>query len=139
MKSFSTIHLVWGTIFLVVFLATGWYMKTGFPALYHGDDAVRLLYRSSHIYILLSALLNLSLYRRRPRIFGGVRKAVDAAASLLLLASSLLFLRGFVLEAATMNLHRPATFWGVVSVLSGILVKLLLEFLPAPESEPPSA
>ena len=51
-------HLVVGLGFVAVFISTGIFMRLRFPAAYEGDATMRMLYRSAHIYILLSALMN---------------------------------------------------------------------------------
>ena len=47
------LDLVVGLLTVAVFLGTGLYMKTQFPALYGDNQTVRFLYRANHIYILL--------------------------------------------------------------------------------------
>src|SRR3989338_405065 len=57
--TFSRIHAPVGWTMLFVFLATGAYMRHIFPEAYEADSAVRFLYRSNHVYILFSSLLNI--------------------------------------------------------------------------------
>jgi len=124
MTKIDNAHLVWGILFLGVFLATGGYMKTGFPGLYHGDDAVRMLYRSAHIYILFSALLNLAHAAGGNKLDRSLRGWIQGVSSVALMGSSVLFLLCFLNETARMELQRPFAFWGVVSTLSATILKL---------------
>src|SRR5438270_7356383 len=55
------LHFIVGIIFLVAFLASGQYMDLRYDHLRGMDDATRLLFRSTHIYLLFLALLNLTL------------------------------------------------------------------------------
>lgn len=45
---------------MVLFLATGLYMRHHFPASYEANETVRYLYRSNHLDILYAGLLNLA-------------------------------------------------------------------------------
>src|SRR5260370_27112274 len=52
-------HRVFGVAFVAMFLATGAYMWAHFPSAYQEDAGMRMMFRSAHVFILLSALLNL--------------------------------------------------------------------------------
>lgn len=55
------LHLVVGLVGVVGFIATGQYMDLAHDHLRGMDDARRLLFRSTHIYLLFGALVNLAL------------------------------------------------------------------------------
>src|SRR5262249_60781011 len=55
------LHLVVGLVGLLAFLASGQYMDLGYDHLRRLDDTRRMLFRSTHIYLLFAALLNLAL------------------------------------------------------------------------------
>ena len=59
MRILQRSHLVIGGVFLILFLLTGGYMFTQFPELYQGREEIRMMFRATHIYILMSALVNL--------------------------------------------------------------------------------
>ncbi|MBK8802265.1 MAG: hypothetical protein IPN71_09465 [Fibrobacteres bacterium] len=124
MTKLDKTHLTWGILFVGVFLWSGTQMKVGFPELYHGDDAVRMLYRSAHIYILFSALLNLALAGGGDDLVRGIRGWIQGISSLALMGGSVLFLVEFLQVADRMQPHRPVVFWGVVLSLAGIVFKL---------------
>ena len=46
------LHLIVGLAGVAVFLGTGVYMRTHFPALYAGNEALRYMYRANHVYLL---------------------------------------------------------------------------------------
>lgn len=85
-------HWIVGTVTLVVFLLTGAYMRwiRGVPQL---DDVTRAVYRSRHLFILLSAVLNLAL-AMAPSAHTRARQVVSALA----LAGPPLFLAAFAVE-----------------------------------------
>ena len=52
-------HLIFGLLLVFVFLLTGQYMEYVHNRTL--TDGVRVLYRSRHIYLLLNALINITL------------------------------------------------------------------------------
>lgn len=69
-----------------------------FPDLYAEDETVRYLFRSRHVYILFSSLINilLGLYLSRSQSPLGAR--LQFLGSLLLLAAPLLHIAAFLVE-----------------------------------------
>lgn len=124
MTKIDKVHLVWGILFVGVFLWSGTHMKAGFPELYHGDHAVRMLYRSAHIYILFSALLNLAHAGAGNELVRGARGWIQGISSLALMGANVLFLAEFLNIPDRMVEHRDLVFWGVVLSLSATVFKL---------------
>src|SRR5437899_1107560 len=81
------LHLIVGVCAVIAFLITGQFMSHHSPPMATMSDSARLMYRSRHIYILAAGLLNLVLGVYFQRHHEGWRRAVQAAASALLLAS----------------------------------------------------
>lgn len=54
-------HLIFGLVVLVVFLLTGQYMDRFHEHLRYTPDGPRMLYRTRHIFILLSGLLHVGI------------------------------------------------------------------------------
>ena len=54
-------HLIFGFVVLIVFLLTGQYMDRFHEHLRYTPDGPRMLYRTRHIFILMSGLLHLGL------------------------------------------------------------------------------
>ncbi|PYS73641.1 MAG: hypothetical protein DMF69_04235 [Acidobacteria bacterium] len=54
-------HLIFGLLLVIAFLLTGQYMDRFLQHLQSMPDGPRMLYRSRHIYILLSGLINLGI------------------------------------------------------------------------------
>jgi len=87
-------HWITGTVTLVVFLLTGAYMRwvREVPNL---NDVTRAVYRSRHLFILLSALLNLAL-----ALAPSSNQRARQIVSVIVLAAPILFLTAFIVEPA---------------------------------------
>jgi len=89
-------HWITGTATLVIFLLTGAYMRwIRVPAVPQLDDVTRAVYRSRHLFILLSAGLNLAL-ALAPSANQRARQVVSG----IVIASPALFLTAFIVEPA---------------------------------------
>ena len=53
------LHLIFASVFLLLFVASGLYMKNVLPPFNNELDGVRMIYRASHLYLLFATLLNL--------------------------------------------------------------------------------
>lgn len=98
-------HLIFGVVMLIVFAITGRFMRIDFPDKDAIPPELRVLLRSRHIYILLSAFVHvvLGVYLRiGPESW---RKFVQIGGSILLFAASLTFVFAFFHES-----YRAQTF-----------------------------
>lgn len=118
------LHLAVGTIGLVGFLATGQYMDRVHDHLRGMDDARRLLFRSTHIYLLFTALLNLALglYLRSAQ---GWRWWVRSAGSVLVVAGPFLAAAGFFTEPWLSDLERPYSRPAIYGCFAGLVLHLV--------------
>ncbi len=122
-------HAAAGWLTVVAFLATGMFMRVGYPGVAPPDLAHRVFFRTHHLYLLGAALVQLvvaahlrsrsSVPARRPRLR-------VAASTLLLLAPPLLLL-GFATEHGSDALRGEATSWGWIAAFAGVLLHLLAE------------
>ena len=117
------LHFWFGMIGVGVFLATGIYMRLGFPDLYGSNEVVRYHYRANHIYILLASLLNVALgcYLR---LGLGWRKKAAVLGSALLLLSPVVLVAAFILEAPKGAPDRLLTLIGIFLAFIGVLCHL---------------
>lgn len=118
-------HLTLGVAALILFVGTGAWMHFRYDHLRGMTDATRLLFRSTHIYLLFAALLNLVTgleYRVAPR---GWATAAQRIGSALLLVTPLLFLAGFLSEPWLGDLQRPWSRPGIYASLAGVLLHLV--------------
>jgi hypothetical protein len=117
-RALPRIHVILGILAFLAFVHSGIFMRTSFPALYGSDMGMRYLYRASHIYILLAALLNvlggtyLVLHGRR-----GVRIA-QWLGSAMILAATMILVLSFHFEPKT-GPERPFTSAGIFLLLGG--------------------
>ena len=112
-------HLIFGVLIVVGFLLTGQYMDKYYNHLDGMPDGPRLLYRTRHIFILLSGLLNLGIgayftYRIQPW-----RRALQLLGSLLIFVASFLFVVAFFYEPNLSDLHTPLSHWGTYTIAAG--------------------
>ena len=115
------IHLIVGCCGLVAFIATGLYMHFGHDHLRGMTDALRLQYRSTHLYLLFTSLMNLALgiyFTRRSHW----RYWLQRAGSWMVIISPVLAGLGFIYEPGFLNLFRPFSFYAAVASLSGIVL-----------------
>jgi hypothetical protein len=129
------LHLAVGLAGVVGFLGTGQYMDLVHDHLRGMDDARRLLFRSTHLYLLFTSLGNLALglYLRPAR---GWRRWVRPVGSLLILASPFLAAAGFFTEPWLSGLERPYSRPTAYACLGGMLVHVVC-FSPRQEADRP--
>jgi hypothetical protein len=88
-------------------------------------DAPRLLYRTRHIFILLSGLLNLGIgayftYRVEPW-----QRTMQLLGSLFIIAASFLFVIGFFYEPNLSNLRTPMSHYGTYAIAAGAVLHVI--------------
>lgn len=118
------LHLIFGTLALIVFLLTGQYMHRYYNHLAGMGDGARMLYRTRHIFILLAALLNLGIgiyFSGRHETW---RRALQGAGSVLIVTGSILFMAGFFYEPRLEDLYTPLSHWGTYTVVAGTFFHL---------------
>ena len=118
-------HLIFGVLIVVCFLLTGQYMDKFYNHLDGMADGPRLLYRTRHIFILLSGLLNLGIgayftYRVQP-----LQRTMQLLGSLFIFSASLLFLIAFFYEPNLGNLHTPLSHWGTYTIATGAVLHVV--------------
>jgi len=117
------IHIIAGLIFFIIFLLTGAYLSHHVTDLLEGHDRLRFSLRGNHIYILLSALIHLSIgaYLRQAesRRIG----ALQFAGSILMLFSTTMVVIAFFFEPKE-SLDRPVTLAGMILALAGVAAHL---------------
>ncbi len=115
------LHLVVGLVGVVAFLLTGQYMDRAHDHLHGMDPTPRLLFRSTHIYLLLASLINfaLGLYLSPT---SGWRVWLRHAGSLLVLIAPPLLLIGFFVEPWLTELARPFSRPALYGALAGMIL-----------------
>jgi hypothetical protein len=119
------IHLIFGALVVLAFLLTGQYMDKYHNHLHGMPDGPRLLYRTRHIFILLSGLLNLGMgvyFTYRSETW---RRTMQLLGSLLIFAASFLFLIAFFYEPNLADLYTPLSHWGTYTIATGVLLHVI--------------
>lgn len=124
-RSIRTAHLIAGLGGIAAFLVTGLYMDRVHGHLRGYDDTVRMLYRSTHIYVLLSAVINtmLGLYLRPAE--SRWRRVLQLLGSVALLAGPPMFVAAFCTEPYLSDLARPWSRIAIYLVLAGAVFHVL--------------
>jgi hypothetical protein len=130
------VHLVVGLAFVVGFLMSGQYMDRAYDHLRGMDDARRMLFRSTHIYLLFAALLNLSLGLYLADEPSGWRRWLRGIGSALVLAAPPLLATGFLVEPWLTGLDRPYSRPAIYGSLAGLLLHGLAS---VPSRSPPGS
>ena len=94
------LHLIIGLLVIAAFLITGQIMRRHTPPMEAMSDDIRLMYRSRHIYILASGLVNLLLGLYLSNRAAGWRRILQLLGSMLFLISPLLLILAFAAEPA---------------------------------------
>jgi hypothetical protein len=124
-------HLAVGLLGLAAFAASGQYMDLRYDHLRGLDDKTRLLFRSTHIYLLFAVLLNLALGLYLAPA-AGWRRWLQGLASALVLAAPPLLAAAFLTEPWLTGLDRPYTSPAVYGSLAGMLLHLLARVRRSP-------
>lgn len=119
------LHFAVGLAGIVAFLATGAYMRAGFPDLYAANEVLRYLYRSNHVYILLASLINVALGVHLAPTAQGWRATVSRVGSFLALAAPVVLCFAFFFEAPLATPERVWTLAGVAALAAGIALHVL--------------
>ena len=119
------VHLIFGVCVVIAFLLTGQYMDKHFNHMVGMPDAPRLLYRTRHIFILMSGLLNLGIgayFTYRTETW---RRAIQLLGSLFIFTASVLFLIGFFYEPNQGDLRTPLTHYGAYAIAAGAILHVI--------------
>lgn len=119
------LHFVVGIVGSVVFLATGLYMRLVLDGLRGVEPLPRMLFRSAHIYLLLSSLINLALGLYLSRWSTRGRRLLQMTASVFVLSAPPLMLTAFFVEPALASFERPFAGPGIYSLFAGMLLHLI--------------
>ncbi len=85
-----------------------------------------MMYRATHIYLLMSTLINLMAgnYLLHVKQFSFLN--LKRFASLLILVTPVLFFIAFIYEPVSYLIERPISFWAVIFLVSGVMLHALL-------------
>ena len=119
------LHKLTGIVTVLIFLGTGAYMRFNSPALFESDPTVRMMFRSTHIYILLSGLLNLGIGSYLLLSRQRWRRILQLIGSSFVLVAPVLLICAFFYEPSSRSVERPLTLPAMLFLLIGTLSHLL--------------
>jgi hypothetical protein len=122
------LHLIFGLIVFVVFLITGRFMRADFPDKEIISQEFRLLMRSRHIYILLSAFIHILLGLYLQTDEKAWRKYLQMFGSTLLFAGTILLIWAFFHETYTTQHFSEVSRFGLYTTLAGTAFHLFSRF-----------
>ena len=118
-------HIIFGLIVLVVFLLTGQYMDRYHQHLMYMPDGPRMMYRSRHIFILMSGLLHVgigSYFKYRLQTW---RRVLQVIGSVLITIAPVVFTIAFFYEPTLRDLENPLALLGAIAMAVGALLHLI--------------
>jgi len=118
-------HLIFGLVVLVVFLLTGQYMHWFHEHLRHMPDGPRLLYRTRHIFILLSGLLHLGIGSYFSPRAEKWRRSLQYLGSVLITIAPVLLTIGFFYEPHLQGLYAPFSKRAIIMLAVGALLHVV--------------
>lgn len=116
------LHLLIGLAGVVAFVLTGQYMHWAHAHLEGMPDGPRLIFRSSHIYLLWASLLNLALGCYLPR---SLTRAAHLAGSVAVLLGPALLCWSFFFEPYGPELERPVGRLAIYLALGGMALHVI--------------
>ena len=122
------LHWYGGWILLIVFLLSGQYMSYYHNHLQDMNDALRMQYRSIHIYILFSALIHILLGAFVRYSIFGLFRASQIIGSVLLFSASVFLVISFMTEIPAEELKRSMTQYGAYASLAAVIFMAIPEF-----------
>jgi len=119
------VHLIFGACVVLAFLLTGQYMDKYHNHMVGVPDGPRLLYRTRHIFILLSGLVNLGIGAYFTYRIERWRRTIQLLGSLFFFAASFLYLSAFFYEPKLSNLYTPLSHWGTYLIAAGAVLHVV--------------
>jgi hypothetical protein len=120
-RSLGTAHRWLGLATIALFIATGFILRHHHIHLLPVDSGLRMLFRSRHVYLLFSGLVNLSLGLRFVLPASGRGSLLAPVGSVLTLASPVLLAVAFFREPMSSGQFGPLSALGVFAAFLGVL------------------
>jgi len=136
MKSPRRLHRVCGFALLVLFLATGVYMRVWLGGLKELEPGTRMLYRSRHIYLLAAGLIHLNLGAYLIPMKRRWRQVMQSIGSMLLIIASGLLIVAYFREPQLGLFKTPTSQFGIILLLAGTLFHVIATGFLEPLTEP---
>jgi uncharacterized membrane protein len=103
-------------------------MRANFPLLYKGNEAMHMMFRANHIYILFVGLINISVGTYGISYEEKSKKIRQLLGSSFIALSSVLFIFAFFIEPIEGNFIRKFTSLAIMFVAIGTLLHLAASY-----------
>ena len=123
------LHLITGVIFVVVFWFSGAYLKFVVWDTMADDDLVRVAYRTSHVYILMAALINIAVSTNLLANSTKQSQVLQCLGSLLLIVAPLSLTYAFFVESKLAVEVSGFTFLAVVGLAVGVILHAVSAYM----------
>lgn len=118
-------HIIFGLTVFVIFLFTGQYMDRYHQHLMYMPDGPRMLYRSRHIFILMSGLLHVGIGSYFKYRLQSWRRVLQIIGSLLITIATVVFTIAFFYEPRLPELQNPLSLSATITIAVGVLLHLI--------------
>ncbi len=120
----ARLHRLAGLGFILLFLATGVWLRFRGQAVIDQDDAIRFSLRANHIYILFAGLVNIAVGMNPPDPAVAWRRRLQLVGSAVLVMAPLLLLTAFIVEGPQAQAVRPITEVGVILMFAAVMCQV---------------
>ena len=120
----ARLHRLAGLGFVLLFIATGVWLRFRGQAVIDQDDAIRFSLRANHVYILFAGLVNIAVGLNPPHPAVPWRRRLQLVGSAVLLMAPLLLLVAFIVEGPQARAHRPLTSIGVILMFLAVMCQI---------------
>ena len=120
----ARIHRLAGLGFVLMFVATGVWLRFRGHAVIEQDEAIRFSLRANHIYILFSGLVNIAVGMNPPVPTVTWRRRLQLVGSALMLTAPLKLLTAFIVEGPQARAFRPITEAGVIRMFLAVMFQV---------------
>lgn len=125
----KNLHLLIGLTGVVAFVLSGQYMQWLHNSLQSMSDGPRLFFRSTHIYLMWSSLLNVLLGCYFTKIDSKWLGKAQILASIALLLGPIFLAISFIYEQHNPELTRPIAHSAIFLSFGAVLLQLLIIFI----------
>lgn len=119
----ARLHRLAGLGFVLVFIATGVWLRFRGQDVIDQDDAIRFSLRANHVYILFAGLVNIAVGLNPPDPPVPWRRRLQLVGSAVLLMAPLLLV-AFIVEGPQARAHRPLTSIGVILMFLAVMCQI---------------
>ena len=120
----ARVHRLAGLGIVLLFVATGVWLRFPGQAVIDQDEAIRFSLRANHIYILFAGLVNIAVGMNPPIPAVTWRRRLQLVGSALLLVAPLVLLTAFIVEGPQAQAFRPITEAGVILMFLAVMCQV---------------